>query len=469
MSLKMRSKPKSPPTSPSIPHPGPQASRWGASIASGSEERLQTRAENAEQALKISKEIDSILQEGRKQLERRKKATKILLLGQSESGKSSFLKNFQLTFAPKHFDTERLVWRIIIQLNIIGSIKTILDALSEECEPQGPYSNNTGSQNASKSTLLYLRRMRFALSPLFSIESDLLRMLAPDCTDSRDMSVRAGAGWKTLLRMKNSGYNPRDSYDVRPMLTPELDPTSVFAAQRDDIIAFWKDADIQDVLRRRRPRLRDTSGFFMDDLDRIATANYIPTDSDIIRARIKTMGVEEHSFLIERGRDANSEFIITDVGGTRHQRASWAPFFDDVQAILFLAPLAFNQMLEEDNKVNRLEDSLYLWRDLCGNRLLIHANIILFFNKMDVLENILASGVVVKKYVPTFGDLPNDVPTVIKYFKDKFRIYHKKLSPESRPFFVYETSAIDIKSMSILLSGVRESILRQNLRQGDML
>lgn len=83
MSLKIRSKPKSPPTSPSIPHPGPQASRWGASITSGSEERLQTRAENAEQALKISKEIDSILQEGRKQLERRKKATKILLLGMS--------------------------------------------------------------------------------------------------------------------------------------------------------------------------------------------------------------------------------------------------------------------------------------------------------------------------------------------------------------------------------------------------
>lgn len=36
------------------------------------------------------------------------------------------------------------------------------------------------------------------------------------------------------------------------------------------------------------------------------------------------------------------------------QRPHWIPYFDDVQAIIFLAPLAFNLMLEEDSKVNRL-------------------------------------------------------------------------------------------------------------------
>lgn len=36
------------------------------------------------------------------------------------------------------------------------------------------------------------------------------------------------------------------------------------------------------------------------------------------------------------------------------QRPHWIPYFDDVQAIIFLAPLAFNLMLEEDPKVNRL-------------------------------------------------------------------------------------------------------------------
>ena len=87
------------------------------------------------------------------------------------------------------------------------------------------------------------------------------------------------------------------------------------------------------------------------------------------------------------------------------QRPSWIPFFDDVQAIIFLAPLAFNLMLEEDSRVNRLvsivsptdldlrlpvvdtppisqEDSIGLWRTICENKLLEGATLILFFNKV---------------------------------------------------------------------------------------
>lgn len=69
-----------------------------------------------------------------------------------------------------------------------------------------------------------------------------------------------------------------------------------------------------------------------------------------------------------------SEWYIYDVGGSRNnvcvyllvprfpltalQRPMWIPYFDDVQAIIFLAPLAFNLMLEEDPKVNRLVRNL---------------------------------------------------------------------------------------------------------------
>jgi hypothetical protein len=33
---------------------------------------------------------------------------------------------------------------------------------------------------------------------------------------------------------------------------------------------------------------------------------------------------------------------------------------------------------------------------------------------MDVLKATLAAGVLVRKYVPSYGDLPNDAPTVTK-------------------------------------------------------
>ena len=51
--------------------------------------------------------------------------------------------------------------------------------------------------------------------------------------------------------------------------------------------------------------------------------------------------------------------------------ATWIPYFDSVDAIIFLAPIsAFNQVLTESPRVNRLEDSVLLWKSICSNKLL---------------------------------------------------------------------------------------------------
>ena len=42
---------------------------------------------------------------------------------------------------------------------------------------------------------------------------------------------------------------------------------------------------------------------------------------------------------------------------------------------------------------------------------------------MDILQATLAAGIMVKRYVPSYGDQPNDVQHVVKYFRDKFRGY----------------------------------------------
>lgn len=83
-----------------------------------------------------------------------------------------------------------------------------------------------------------------------------------------------------------------------------------------------------------------------------------------------------------------------------------------VHAIIFLAPLTFNLTLEEDPTVNRIEDSIIIWKAICSNRLLERTIIILFLNKMDVLKDALGAGLRVKDYVTSYGDLPNDVPSV---------------------------------------------------------
>ena len=85
-----------------------------------------------------------------------------------------------------------------------------------------------------------------------------------------------------------------------------------------------------------------------------------------------------------------------------------------VQAIIFLAPLTFNLTLEEDPTVNRIEDSMIIWKAICSNRVLERTTIILFLNKMDVLAAALKSGLRVRDYVTSYGDQPNEVPSVAK-------------------------------------------------------
>lgn len=74
------------------------------------------------------------------------------------------------------------------------------------------------------------------------------------------------------------------------------------------------------MLARRKLRLEDSAGFFLDDVERLATLEYSPSDDDIVRSRLRTMGVQEYRFLFEKGSEAGQEWLMYDVGGTRSLR-----------------------------------------------------------------------------------------------------------------------------------------------------
>lgn len=73
---------------------------------------------------------------------------------------------------------------------------------------------------------------------------------------------------------------------------------------------------------------------FLNDAERIASWNYHPTDDDVIRARLRTLGVQEYKFVLAHGiscaylrrlraysaagRGAGQEWRTYDVGGTRN-------------------------------------------------------------------------------------------------------------------------------------------------------
>ncbi|KAJ8521169.1 hypothetical protein ONZ45_g2086 [Pleurotus djamor] len=159
-----------------------------------------------------------------------------------------------------------------------------------------------------------------------------------------------------------------------------------------------------------------------------------------------------------------------DVAGWRTQRAAWVPYFTDVTAILFLAPIsAFDERMAEDKRINRLQDTYMLWRLVCECKLLTGAQIILFMNKCDLLAKKLKEDhVKVRDYIVDFGSKPNDFKTVTNFFHRAFKSIFingskGKSGSKDRRLYSHFTSVVDTKATALTLYGVQESILRRHV------
>jgi len=147
---------------------------------------------------------------------------------------------------------------------------------------------------------------------------------------------------------------------------------------RDDIVKLYTDIAVQKTLKRTTDiYLPDSAPYFFEHLDRILSPNFLPVEEDVVRTRIKTMGINEISFDLH-----GNIFRVVDVGGQRSERRKWIHCFQDVTAIIFCVALSeYNLSLEEDETVNRMHESLQLFSEICESGWFTKITLILFLNK----------------------------------------------------------------------------------------
>lgn len=74
---------------------------------------------------------------------------------------------------------------------------------------------------------------------------------------------------------------------------------------------------------------------------------------------------------------------VFDVGGQRSERKKWIHCFENVTAIIFLVAISeYDQLLYEDQNVNRMQEALTLFDSICNSRWFVRTSIILFLNKI---------------------------------------------------------------------------------------
>ena len=119
----------------------------------------------------------------------------------------------------------------------------------------------------------------------------------------------------------------------------------------DAIKSLWSDPGIQKVWDRRNEyQIIESVQYYFNKIDEIKQPDYVPTQNDVLMARVRTSGIVTERYTID-----NTTFEMYDVGGQRNERKKWIHCFEGVTAVIFVAAISeYDQKLFEDGETNRM-------------------------------------------------------------------------------------------------------------------
>jgi len=226
--------------------------------------------------------------------------------------------------------------------------------------------------------------------------------------------------------------------------------------------ALWADFGIQKAFENRsRFQLTDSAKYFFDKLNDIVVPGYIPSQQDVLRSRVRTTGIVENNFEIDWNK-----FKMFDVGGQRNERKKWIHCFENVTAVLFIGVLSeYDLVLYEDENMNRMEETLNLFDEICNSRWFRETSIILFLNKRDVFAEKIVK--VPLKVCPVFSEYAgeNTYEAGCELIETTFQA--KNRNPEKH-IYSQLTCATDTSNVAAVFDAVKDIIIRRSLGEAGL-
>jgi len=224
----------------------------------------------------------------------------------------------------------------------------------------------------------------------------------------------------------------------------------------DVIRLLWEDKGLKKLYHESLHQMNESAEYFFENLERFRDPEgYNPTKQDVLRARVRSSGIEEAEFKFEE-----LNFRMLDVGGQRSERRKWIHCFDGVTVVLFCASLSeYDQVLREDAATPRVKESLQLFDEIVNSPWFRKTPVVLFLNKTDLfLEKIkhvpLTTCVCFKDYK---GRTPEDA---MEYIQHQFQSLP---SDKGKAIYVHFTCAVNTENVEVVFRVVKETLLREIL------
>ena len=203
----------------------------------------------------------------------------------------------------------------------------------------------------------------------------------------------------------------------------------------------------------------DNHAYFLNNMESIASVDYVPSLSDYFISRKKTLLPVSKTYTLDND---HQQIELIDVGGQRNIRRTWKSVIQEgrIDAVVFVASLSeYDQRLSESrNRVNRMSESIELFHQIRKHISFEHTPIFLVLNKKDLLQdkitrNHIQDQAEFKHYTGKAGDLKQ----AIIYFK---KMYIRKLhsGKDVTNSYVHVISALDLDEICKLFQAVQNEV-----------
>lgn len=428
------------------------------------------------------------------------KDIKLLLLGAGESGKSTILKQLKLLHNGGFTHDERLKYSQVIWVDTIQSMKIlIIQARKLDIKLQCDDNINNKELFDCKRILMKSSALDFIDTNIaggteflndyvvkYSERSETLRqhastgqvkafdeettkkleIFSPIVEDDDQFEEHTTETTKNHIRNISLGLEEEVGNDTMYIKKKPSVRNIGKKISKEEIALAIKKLWMEDIgikrcfVRANEFQLEGSASYYFENVEKFSKNGYLCTDEDILMGRIKTTGITETDFNI-----GNSKFKVLDAGGQRSERKKWLHCFQGITAVCFVIALSeYDQMLFEDEKVNRMRESIMLFDTILNSEWFKDTPFILFLNKVDIF-NEKVKKTPIRKYFPRYQGKMGDAEEGIKFFEKILM----GLNRSKKPVYVKRTCATDTETMKFVLGAVTDLIIQQNLEKSGIL
>ena len=134
--------------------------------------------------------------------------------------------------------------------------------------------------------------------------------------------------------------------DLLKTVPPDGNPTEGKAHSDfvEPLKIMYEDAGVKEAIERAAEyQLNDSTIYFWERAEEVCKPDYMPTEQDVLRARVRTTGIVQQNFQI-----GEKKYTMFDVGGQRNERRKWIHCFDHVTAVIFVTAISeYDQVMPQ--------------------------------------------------------------------------------------------------------------------------